>query len=868
MRIKLFSVCIVIMLFLSSYSIISAKKSNSIISNLTELDEENEFDLLIITSEKYIIPLNVLKNHKDNYGIITKIVTINDILNSEYFTVQGRDLQEKIKYFIKNSVENWGVSNVMLFEDLQAIPMRNGCIWDIFVPTDLYYADIYDSEGNFSSWDSNNNNKFGEYLYNETGDPSGKLTDEVDLSPDVGLGRIACENLFDACVIIYKIIKYESQEYDEAWFKKIILCGGDPYTPNKYFKFDISWGGLFEGEKRCDLVSENLSNFESVKCYKSTDTLNANNINEEMNKGAGFVFFSGHGMPREWSGSTYTINDVNRLSNGYKLPLVFIDACHTGNLDFRPGGIIHLPSITYRFLAKFGGGSIASIGSTVPSVSGGFEGGGVILALNFFKSFNEIENCSLSDMFMKSQEGYIQGWGDRLTLFGYNLQGDPSLCVGGYNSNLNLGAKKLNFVEDYIKSKISSNDISLKISEIDKPYEIFSKRIFNINSIQKLTDAKEKICVFDNGLNECSNSIITDSSDNIIISGFIDDNNSEDLFVVKYDKEGNEIFNVTYDSGKIDVGFDLATDKDDNIYVAGFTGRYIRDILIYSSILLLKYDKLGNEIWNKTYKEGFCCSGNSIATDSEGDILVTGKCAKSGDLWLGSLTGKFNGSTGEKIWSKYYHKFKGDESFAVTVDSEDNVIITGYSYANTQAGELISTEDAGYLAVKYDKNGNVIWEKRFLKKESANAYDVAVDSEDNIIFTGYNTIIGLYRFADTLKVDKNGNILWEKKYTTGLMSKTYPFSIAIDEDDNIFIAGITLSHPFALAYDKDGKLLWSQNFDIDGTIYALTMNSTGKLLATGIEINSNDDSYVIEIIEPPNKIMIKNRIINYLLNLF
>jgi hypothetical protein len=879
MKIKLLGVSLVIILLLSSYPTISAKYTISNIINLTEINEENEYDLLIITSDRFIIPLSVLKHHKDSYGVITKIVTIKEILSSKYFSVHGRDLQEKIKHFIKDSIESWGVSNVMLFGDLQIIPMRDGCLWDIFVPTDLYYADIYDSEGNFSSWDSNNNDKFGEYLYNETGDPSGKLTDEVDLVPDVGVGRIACSNLFDACVVIDKIIKYESQQYNESWFKKFILCGGDPFHRDRYFKFfDILFGGGPEGEESCDMVSENLSNFESIKFYDSMGTLYPDKINEELNEGAGFVLFSGHGIPRKWSGSgnfdnkSYTVNHVNKLSNGYKLPIVFFDACSTGILDFSPGGIMHLPSITYRFLAKFGGGSIASIGSSVPAYTGVLEGGGNMLALNFFKAFNEIENCSLSDMFMKAQEDYIQNYGDRHTLYGYNLQGDPSLRVGGYNYKLNQENEELNFVENYIKNKVSSNFVLPEISEINVPNRIYLKNIFSTINIQKLADAEEKLCIFDTGLNECANSIITDSSDSIIIAGFIDDNVSQDLFVVKYDKDGNELFNITYDSGKIDVAFDLAVDKDDNIYVVGYTGSFKQDMLIYSSILLFKYDPSGNEIWNITYKEGFCCTGNSIAIDSEGNLLVVGYCANLRDPWLGSLTVKFNGSTGEKIWSRYYHKFCGDESYAVAVDSEDNVILVGCSWAIEPTNELIIYQEMGYLAIKYDKNGNVIWEKRFLKKEQACTFNVAVDSQDNIIITGYNTIIGLYSFTHTLKVDKDGNILWEKKYTTGIKSRTYPFSLVIDSDDNIFVAGITyLSNkdcPFALSYDKDGKFLWTKNLGINGTIYGLTINSSGVLLATGTEINSNDDSYVLEIKEPSNKLMLKNRLINFFLNLF
>ena len=43
--------------------------------------------------------------------------------------------------------------------------------------SDLYYADVYDSEGEFSSWDTNQNSFYGEYDHNGE-------TDMMDLYPD------------------------------------------------------------------------------------------------------------------------------------------------------------------------------------------------------------------------------------------------------------------------------------------------------------------------------------------------------------------------------------------------------------------------------------------------------------------------------------------------------------------------------------------------------------------------------------------------------------------------------------------------------------------------------------------------------------
>ena len=48
--------------------------------------------------------------------------------------------------------------------------------------TDLYFADIYNPDGSFSSWDSNNNGIFGEW--------NATAKDVVDMYPDVYVGRL------------------------------------------------------------------------------------------------------------------------------------------------------------------------------------------------------------------------------------------------------------------------------------------------------------------------------------------------------------------------------------------------------------------------------------------------------------------------------------------------------------------------------------------------------------------------------------------------------------------------------------------------------------------------------------------------------
>jgi len=184
-------------------------------------NQEENFDLLIIAPNEYDDALNTLIDHKNKYGIKTRIVNLEQISIDDC-----RDKQEEIKWFIKESIENNHISYVLLVGDREKIPVRYSYAGEVenlqpFI-SDLYYADIYNETGEFCTWDTNNNNKFGELNKDE-------MIDRLDLYPDVYLGRLLCSNISEVTTMVQKIINYEENTYGEDWFNNIILCGGDTF---------------------------------------------------------------------------------------------------------------------------------------------------------------------------------------------------------------------------------------------------------------------------------------------------------------------------------------------------------------------------------------------------------------------------------------------------------------------------------------------------------------------------------------------------------------------------------------------------------------------------------------------------------------
>jgi len=402
--------------------------------------KDNNYDLIIITPADFSNELQPLQLHKDQYGIITKIVTLDDIYNNNYFHSCGRDKPEQIKYFIKNALDTWDIKYVLIIGDTDKVPMRKsyatGSLWSFnFILTDLYYADLYDMNNTFYTWDSNDNHLFGEFTW-DIGHDEINYIDEVDLYMDVGIGRLPVSNSREVNIVVNKIIQYESQPADPQWFHRLILMGGDTF-PNI--------GGC-EGEIVTNYIADHMPDFESIKLWMTLGTFKPWIINREISKGAGFVSYSGHGHwwglatnreNKSHFGTYYVTPYIVGLKNNEKLPVMYFDCCLTADLDFTLFNV-KIPCFAWAMVKKPSGGAIATIGFTESPYGGlvgdPLGGGSCRMNANFFDAYEP--GVILSDMFMNAQHAYLDDlWKDCLTLEQCTLIGDPSLKIGGYGNN-------------------------------------------------------------------------------------------------------------------------------------------------------------------------------------------------------------------------------------------------------------------------------------------------------------------------------------------------------------------------------------------------------------------------------------------------
>ena len=356
--------------------------------------------------------------------------------------------------------------------------------------------------------------------------------------------------------------------------------------------------------------------------------------------------------------------------------------------------------------------------------------------------------------------------------------------------------------------------------------------------------------------------VAVDTLGNVYVTGFthnsLDGNTYHgirDIFITKYDTNGNRLWTVQPGTSGWDNGHGIAVDSSGNVYVTGdaegsLDGNTPHGVI---DIIITKYDTDGNRLWTVQPGSIDSDSGSSIAVDTSGNVYVTGQ------TW-GSLDGNTNNgeldffitkydTDGNYLWTVQPGTDAWDWGYGIAVDSSGNVYVTG-----TTEGSLDGNTSNGYddiFITKYDTDGNRIWTVQPGSDSRDEGYAIALDSSGNIYVTGFtygerygNTNIG---GADIfiMKFDSDGNrLLTVQSGPSG--SSAYGYGIEVDSSGNIFVAGVTwgsldgnthhgYEDIFITKYDTDGNRLWTVQPGTDTTesSYGIAVDSSGNVYATG-----------------------------------
>lgn len=346
--------------------------------------------------------------------------------------------------------------------------------------------------------------------------------------------------------------------------------------------------------------------------------------------------------------------------------------------------------------------------------------------------------------------------------------------------------------------------------------------------------------------------IATDNQGNFYVVGFTEGDLAtpkqaevSDTWLAKYDSDGNQLWIEQFGEASISQGFSIDVDNDSNVYISGITVKPAPEVAT-DDLWVMKYDTNGNRQWFTEVGSSAFDESYAVTVSNDGSVYTAG--------WtLGDLAGENAGvydavlakldNNGQVEWTKQFGTADYEWTWGVDTDSQGNVYATGWTLGSL-AGENAGSYDV--FLTKYDPQGNQVWIKQFGTPGDDEAFRINIDSNDNIYLTGYTdnslggTNAGSY---DTwvAKYDTDGNQGWITQFGTSELD--HGLGITSDDEGHLYVTGITggsLGATNAGSFDS-----WVAKLNAtSGTLenFSGTSKSVDASLAQNLVINDTNSS--------------------------
>jgi hypothetical protein len=303
-----------------------------------------------------------------------------------------------------------------------------------------------------------------------------------------------------------------------------------------------------------------------------------------------------------------------------------------------------------------------------------------------------------------------------------------------------------------------------------------------------------------------------------------------DAYLVKFDSAGNRLWATYYGGSTVEYGYAVAVDAAQNVYLGGTTGSasgiasggFQNTLNGSGDAFLVKFDAAGNRQWATYYGGPGGEVGFSIATDPANNVFLAGTTDSPSGISSGGFQNTYGGGSfdafvakfdaaGNRIFATYYGG-AGDEMMTFDGDLEIATDASGNFYLAGMTSSTTSIASAGFqntfgggqadaFLAKFDYTGNRAWATYYGGTDEDKAYHAGVDTAGNIFLSGitisssgissagYQTAFGGYKDAFLVKFNSVGYRLCATYY--GGSDYDDCGGLAVDNAGNVYIGGGT-----------------------------------------------------------------------------
>lgn len=327
-------------------------------------------------------------------------------------------------------------------------------------------------------------------------------------------------------------------------------------------------------------------------------------------------------------------------------------------------------------------------------------------------------------------------------------------------------------------------------------------------------------------------------------------NGDFDYWIWKMDEYGALDWQKSFGGTGLDFLQSLRTTNDGGFIVAGTSNspksiNKLEDSRGQEDLWILKLDAKGNEIWQRTLggngqeqlacinktRDGGYIIGASSGSNSSGD--KTEDSRGNLDYWIIKLN-----ASGKTEWQKTYGGRYIDQLKTVEQTKDGGYILAGYSnspMSGEKNSEAIGIGD--YWIIKVDKTGGIEWQKTLGGEGDDNLSTLVQTYDGGYILGGSSNSRASQTKTKSnsngtdfwvVKMDEEGTVLWQETYNYGKVDLLT--SIVENDDHTLLIGGYAQSEVIgtdrkdkrdindyiALKINEKGEEIWTKTIGSDG----------------------------------------------------
>lgn len=268
---------------------------------------------------------------------------------------------------------------------------------------------------------------------------------------------------------------------------------------------------------------------------------------------------------------------------------------------------------------------------------------------------------------------------------------------------------------------------------------------------------------------------------------------------------------TTWGGGNADVATAVATASDGSAYLVGSTDSFAVDEFNQPAtrMFIVKLSNNGAVVWQRIW------NGRTIVGVTDTSVTV----AADGSVYMAGITADGGGDAvllkfdpdGNLLWERAWGGTESDSAKAVATHSDGSVYVAGRATS-------FGPSSSGVFVLKFDPEGNLVWQRLW---DDAAGFDAMAVSPDGSVYAASSRLRPGGNFSQfdvmVLKLTPAGDLAWARTYGAGEIVDARG-GMAAAVDGSIYTAGaiqtakggIPNINALVLKIGADGNLLFGK----------------------------------------------------------